>query len=93
MFRVGDHSSLRTLLESPVGFEVDQLDPDSGSGWSVLVRGMAREVPMEEVPALISLMKETSPRPWAEGVHNVWVVIDPSEITGRRLTDTFVANL
>jgi nitroimidazol reductase NimA-like FMN-containing flavoprotein (pyridoxamine 5'-phosphate oxidase superfamily) len=93
VFRVESKNSLRALLDKPVAFEVDQIDPDSGSGWSVLVRGSAKEVPIEEVPALVSLMKETSPRPWAEGVHNVWVVIEPGEVTGRMLTDEFVSTL
>lgn len=93
VFRVESQSSFRKRLENSVAFEVDQIDPDSGSGWSVLVRGLAREIPIEEVPALVKLMKEKSPRPWAVGVHSVWVVIEPREVTGLRLTDTFIAAL
>jgi len=50
------------------------------------VRGFAREVPMEEVPDLLKQIRGTLPRPWAEGIHNVWVEIKSQKVTGRRLT-------
>lgn len=85
LFRVETDSHLRAAADTQVAFEVDHTDPDTGSGWSVLVRGVAEEVDLDHVPELLRQMGGT-PRPWAEGVHNVWVAITPSKVTGRRLT-------
>jgi nitroimidazol reductase NimA-like FMN-containing flavoprotein (pyridoxamine 5'-phosphate oxidase superfamily) len=93
VFRIEQHSSLRDLWKGPIAFEVDHIEEDTVSGWSVLVRGTASEVPIARVPELIKLMKSKPPGPWAEGIHNVWVSIEPGVITGRKLTDAIVAAL
>ena len=89
VIRVEGRSHLRAVLEPAVAFEVDHVDTDEGSGWSVLVRGVGREVEIEQVPDLLEQMAGGPPRPWAEGVHNVWVVITPQKVTGRRLEAPF----
>jgi uncharacterized protein len=85
LFRLESDSHLRAAADGPVAFEVDHTDPETGSGWSVLARGIADEVVLDDVPGLLKLM-DGPPRPWAEGVHNVWVAITPRKVTGRRLT-------
>ncbi len=85
LFRLEHDSHLRAAVDGPVAFEADHTDPDTGSGWSVLVRGTAAEVDLDHVPELLRLMSGP-PRPWAEGIHNVWVSITPRKVTGRRLT-------
>jgi nitroimidazol reductase NimA-like FMN-containing flavoprotein (pyridoxamine 5'-phosphate oxidase superfamily) len=89
LFRVESDSQVRAALDGPVAFEVDHTDADTGSGWSVLVRGTAEEVALDDVPELLRLMTGL-PRPWAEGIHNVWVLITPRQVTGRRLTTPMV---
>ncbi len=91
VFRVEQQSSLRKALNGPVAFEVDHIDPETSSGWSVLLRGSVTEVSNEQVPDLVHQIKNTLPRPWAEGIHNIWMVIEPKEITGRRLAEIFVS--
>ena len=93
VFRIEQHSSLRNFWKGPIAFEVDHFEDDAESGWSVLVRGTASEVPIARVPELIKLMKSTLPRPLAEGIHNVWVSIEPGLVTGRKLTDAVVSAL
>jgi hypothetical protein len=39
----------------------------------------------ERVHALLQEEHDVVPRPWAEGVHNIWVAITPAKVTGRRL--------
>ena len=56
LFRLEPDSHLRAAVEHPVAFEVDHTDPDTGSGWSVLVRGDAAEVELDDVPRLLRLM-------------------------------------
>jgi nitroimidazol reductase NimA-like FMN-containing flavoprotein (pyridoxamine 5'-phosphate oxidase superfamily) len=73
-------------VQQPVlGFEADQIDDDQRAGWSVLLRGVARVVPQSEVAELLSGHRGQFPRPWAEGVHNVWLNLVPTLVTGRRL--------
>ena len=91
VFRVEQRSHLRDMLQGPVAFEVDHTEPESGSGWSVLIRGSGEEVEMEQVPALLKQMGPDFPHPWAEGVHNVWVAITPRMVTGRKLTAPYLA--
>lgn len=85
LFRLESDSHARAAVDGPVAFEVDHTDADNGSGWSVLVRGAAEEVALDDVPELLRHMTGL-PRPWAEGIHNVWVLITPRKVTGRRLT-------
>ena len=78
----------RHAMDQPVlAFEADLLDTEQRSAWSVLVRGTGSEVPMDDVPDLVRRLTDGLPRPWAVGVHNIWLRITPTKVTGRRLTD------
>jgi hypothetical protein len=78
----------RALSETGmVAFEADRVDDQIGSGWSVMVRGPADELTIDEVPGLLHQMVDGPPLPWAGGIHNVWVRIRAFSITGRRLGD------
>ena len=66
LFRVESDSHVRAALEGPVAFEVDHTDADTGSGWSVLVRGTAEEVALDDVPELLRRMTGL-PRPGPKG--------------------------
>jgi nitroimidazol reductase NimA-like FMN-containing flavoprotein (pyridoxamine 5'-phosphate oxidase superfamily) len=92
VFRVEGRSHLREAVGPPMAFEVDHTEPDARSGWSVLVRGTAHEVALDDVPDLLRQMSEP-PRPWAEGIHSVWVAITPHKVTGRRLSSPFVGEV
>jgi len=77
----------RLAMTQPVlGFEVDHIEDDRHSGWSVLARGPGQEVEPERVPDLLREMEGHFPTPWAEGVHNIWLQISPQTVTGRRLS-------
>ncbi len=93
VLRVEQRSLLRAALQAGVAFEVDHVEPDAESGWSVLVRGVGDEVEIERVPDLLRRMDGNMPRPWAEGVHNVWVRISARKVTGRRLTVPFLGDI
>jgi hypothetical protein len=73
------------MQQPMVAFEVDHVDEDQDSAWSVLVRGVGTEVDLERVPALLRAMDGHFPQPWAVGIHNVWLQIVPQTVTGRRL--------
>ena len=85
VFRV-EHGTKRAALEQPVvAFEVDHIDEGARSAWSVIVRGAAYEVDVDRVPELLRRMGGHPPVPWAIGIHNVWLRVVPSGVTGRRL--------
>jgi nitroimidazol reductase NimA-like FMN-containing flavoprotein (pyridoxamine 5'-phosphate oxidase superfamily) len=69
--------------QDAVAFEIDGLDEEGGSGWSVVVHGTAIEVDKDdETSALDSLGVEA----WLQGSQPLrWIQIRPAEITGRRL--------
>ncbi len=62
---------------------MDEIDRDSHSGWSVVVRGRAEEVWM---PAELQEMRELSLRPWAPGDRAHYLRIASGSITGRRVS-------
>jgi uncharacterized protein len=68
------------VLRGPVAFEVDGVDEFTESGWSVLARGHATQVPVSELNPTAE-----RPEPWAEGTRTFYLRITPSEVTGRRL--------
>jgi uncharacterized protein len=85
VFRVEPGTKRAALEQGRVTFEVDYVDDVAHGAWSVLVRGTATEVDMDQVPALLHHMDGTIPHPWVAGVHSVWIKITPTKVTGRRL--------
>jgi uncharacterized protein len=85
VFRVELDSYLHKQLSGKVAFEVDHIEPNEGTGWSVLIRGTIREVEMTQVPDLLHRLGDSIPKPWASGVHNTWLAITPDTVSGRRL--------
>ena len=77
-----DNEVARFALNRPVAFEIDELDRFLQSGWSVLVSGVATELPRESLRAMD--FGET-PEPWAEGVRSLYLQIPLVKLTGRRV--------
>lgn len=91
VFRTEAGSHFREVLQGPVAIEVDHTDAETGKGWSVLLRGSAREVDLNDVPELLGQMGAAFPHPWVEGVHNIWIALTPAKVTGRKLTLPYFA--
>jgi nitroimidazol reductase NimA-like FMN-containing flavoprotein (pyridoxamine 5'-phosphate oxidase superfamily) len=62
-----------------VAFEIDGIDPTHQRGWSVLVRGELHHIDGKAV------RKRFDPDTWLVAERDAWVVIEPFQITGRRL--------
>ncbi|WP_299037906.1 pyridoxamine 5'-phosphate oxidase family protein [uncultured Pseudokineococcus sp.] len=69
-----------------VAFQVDQVDPSTRSGWSVLVQGLAEEVGGEHSAEIVERTRRSGADPWAPGEREHWVRLIPHRVTGRRLT-------
>ncbi|WP_143626204.1 pyridoxamine 5'-phosphate oxidase family protein, partial [Streptomyces viridosporus] len=67
-----------------VAFETDRIDDALSQGWSVLVRGDARAV--TDPDEARRLDERAFSEPWAGGRRELWMRIEPVEVTGRRIT-------
>jgi hypothetical protein len=70
-----------------VAFEVDSYDAAEGTGWSVVVRGLAEVQSQTECARLDTLGRDAWGGPAAE---RAWVRIRPASITGRRIAAAVV---
>jgi nitroimidazol reductase NimA-like FMN-containing flavoprotein (pyridoxamine 5'-phosphate oxidase superfamily) len=82
VFRTVEGQKMAAAVEGQnVCFEVDHWDPDSRTGWSILVKGKARAVTdWAEKEAL----EQVGLVPWIHVEWRpLWVRVEPSEVTGR----------
>jgi uncharacterized protein len=84
-FRTGAGTKLWAIHRSNVTFEVDELDPVNRSGWSVMVRGAARELSVARNPELVARAEFSSAAPWAAGPRDSIVQIVADAVSGRRI--------
>lgn len=83
VFRTDPGNMLRGLDRSPsVCYEVDAVDMVHQSGWSVLVKGRAKEV---LDPREIRRASQLGLDFWDLGEKAHWIRIEPREVTGRRI--------
>ena len=66
-----------------VAFEVDGLDPDGETAWSVLVVGHAEEL---SDPVEIAHARDTRRVAWSAGRDVRWIRIVPAKVTGLRIS-------
>ena len=72
-------SIARECDDQPVAFQVDELDPRTRSGWSVLVRGVAH------IDYGGARAAGARPDVWPSGTKPLQLAIEPVSLTGRRL--------
>jgi nitroimidazol reductase NimA-like FMN-containing flavoprotein (pyridoxamine 5'-phosphate oxidase superfamily) len=83
VFRTGIGTKLDAATQhAVVAFEVDQMDPITHEGWSVMVTGVAREV--TDPRELDRLASERIPR-WAPTGDGRVVAVSTDLVTGRRI--------
>jgi nitroimidazol reductase NimA-like FMN-containing flavoprotein (pyridoxamine 5'-phosphate oxidase superfamily) len=78
VFRTDEGTKQRALADGPVSFQIDGFDHAHGTGWSVLVRGVAYEADAWEVDRL-------ELEPWAEGARHHWMRLVIGVLSGRRI--------
>ncbi|MGA4507623.1 pyridoxamine 5'-phosphate oxidase family protein [Propionibacteriaceae bacterium G1746] len=74
VFKTSKESSLYRLVGQPVAFEVDDIDAETGVGWSVMLRGVVETGIPEQAEGI---------RPMAAGQRKEVMVIRPSGFSGR----------
>ncbi len=85
VFRTGAGTKLWAIHRSNVTFEVDDFDMVNHTGWSVMVKGSARELAPEVNRDLVASAESTGATPWAPGRRESVVRIVPDAVTGRRI--------
>lgn len=84
-FRTTSYSELATHAPGhPVAFEVDELDAEHRSGWSVVVTGRCERV-MEDFNKVFSTPTESTATPWAGGRRPMALRIDVAHVSGRHV--------
>jgi len=86
----GTHIVLRTNADGlaarldgqVVAFEIDEVDTENRSGWSVVVTGTARVL---REPSELLRLDMTVEASWAGPDHTTAVCITPGQMTGRRI--------
>jgi nitroimidazol reductase NimA-like FMN-containing flavoprotein (pyridoxamine 5'-phosphate oxidase superfamily) len=64
-----------------VAFEIDTIDTLHQEGWSVLVRGTLHQIDSDAA----HIRDRFDPQPWLDDQRDVWLLIEPFAISGRRL--------
>ena len=89
IFRSDRAPQIDAIVDTPVVFEADMIDQRTHSGWSVVVRGVARDVSAHlDGFGLAGAAVE----PWAPGPKDRWIGITIGEVTGRLLRGEVVAD-
>ena len=87
VFRTSPYGVLSELVRPvEVNFEVDDLDSETRTGWSVVVTGRAQAV--AEPRDLVELWTVDGVTPWAAGVRTLFIEVTPRQITGRLFGST-----
>jgi uncharacterized protein len=83
VFRTAVGSKFHALVRSADAvFEIDGIDEATRTGWSVIIRGMTREV---TDPLQTRRLDGLGLQPWASGDKPHWIEIRAWTVTGRRL--------
>lgn len=74
VFKTSATSSLVGTVGREIAFEVDDIDEETGVGWSVVARGVVERGTPEQAGGIV---------PWAAGQRDVVLTLRPRELSGR----------
>lgn len=84
ILRTTPYSILGTQARGSIlALEVDEFDYELQRGWSVVARGRAE--PITAADELHDIRRSWEPNAWADGQRNLFLRLQWSELTGRRL--------
>ncbi len=83
VFRVAPGTKPALTTHRRIAFEVDEVDARAGIAWSVMVKGIVRDVTTSKDP-FMAFLRTAGVRSAPPGDHPLWMAIYPSEISGRR---------
>ena len=83
--RTDPGTKLTAAAMGNVAFEIDEVDEESHTGWSVLVRGTGFDV-TDSLDFVSEEMRRFPVDTWAPGDKASWIRIEPLAVTGRRIS-------
>jgi hypothetical protein len=83
VFRTDPGTKLAGAIRGPVAFEVDHLDKQTRSAWSVILHGRAQQATAFDSPELRDRTAHLALRPWTNTSKAHLIRIDPTTVTGR----------
>ncbi len=83
--RTESGTKLSGASHANVCFEVDEIDDDAQTGWSVLILALAEEVTDAHREEIASRTQANAVQPWAPGERVRWLRLIPHRMTGRRI--------
>lgn len=87
--RTSSYSELGTYgADSQVAFEIDEIDAEQETGWSVVAVGRLERV--VEASEIQRIRDAWDPEPWAAGARHLYLRLRWGELSGRRLRTTAV---
>ena len=82
--RTSPYSELGSYAsDSPAAFELDRIDDEIRSGWSVVATGRLRRV--TDGDEIERIRADADPEPWAAGSRALYMCLDWRDLSGRRL--------
>ena len=82
--RTSPYSELASYASnSPAAFELDRIDEETRSGWSVVATGRLRQVTDRE--EIERIRRDADPEPWAAGSRALYLCLHWRDLSGRRL--------
>jgi hypothetical protein len=84
VLRTDSESVVNAVLARPVAFEVEHLAPAYRGGWSVLVRGVGRDLGGVDRNDVVE-ERHGSVRPWAPGSKHHRLGLEIDQVSGRRI--------
>lgn len=85
VFRTGPGTKVDSAVHRGVGFQADEIDLASRSGWSVCLVGVAEVVGADELADLVTRIGAFGVRPLESGDKPIWVRAAAHGVTGRRV--------
>jgi uncharacterized protein len=83
VFRTAPGMKLHESRMAKVAFEIDEVDTEAGTAWSVMVQGVAYEI-TEAIDQLSERLRALVVEPMAPGERPNWVAVVRHGISGRR---------
>lgn len=84
IFRTGVGTKLEAVVDAKVAFEVDAVDLDARTGWSVVVQGIAQEI-TDDVDVFAEALRQASAPTWLPEPADHYMRIVARHVSGRRL--------
>lgn len=85
VFRTAAGTKLSGSSFGRVVFEIDGVEPDERTGWSVVVEGVSSEI-NDSLDSASAELRRLALEPWAPGEKPHWIALRPDGISGRRIS-------